>query len=53
LFDIRDDVSQGEHEHLQPRVHPQLGQDARHVVALRREAYVQSLGDLLTVEALG
>ena len=46
-------VTQSKNERLQPRVHPQLGQDARHVVALRRDAYVQFFGDLPAVEAFG
>jgi hypothetical protein len=46
-------VSQGEHERLQPRVHPEFGQDAGHMVAFCWNAYVEPLGDLLAVEAIG
>src|SRR5918997_1053448 len=46
-------VTQGEYERLEPGVYPELGEDARDVVALGRNAYTQPLGYLGAVEALG
>src|SRR3712207_6115558 len=46
-------VAEGEHQCLQLRMHPQLGQDARHVIALGSDAYVEALGDPGAVEAPG
>src|SRR5215212_5492344 len=46
-------VAHGENQRLQPRVRPELCEDARHVVALRPEAYIESLGDSVAVQTLG
>ncbi len=50
---INDTVAQGEYECLQPGMHPQLGHDASHMVTLGRKAYVELVGDLLSIEAVG
>ena len=46
-------MAHGEDEGLQLGMHPKLCQDARYVVALGADAYVEPLGASLAVEALG
>lgn len=53
LPDLYHPVAQGEHQRLELRMHPELCQDARFVVALGAKAYVEFLGDPLTVKPLG
>ena len=51
--DLHHAVAGCEYQRLQARVDAQLGEDARHVVALGLGADVKPTGDLLGVEALG
>src|SRR5215210_5281383 len=51
--DLHYAVAGREHQRLQTRVDAQLGEDARHVVALSLGADVKPTGDLLGIEALG
>src|SRR5918999_698798 len=50
---IDETVAHGEQESLEPRVHPELAEDAHDVVAHRTAADVQASGDLLVAQALG
>ncbi len=51
--DLYHAVAGREYQRLQARVDAQLGEDARHVVALGLGADVKPTGDLLGIEALG
>src|SRR4051812_34581406 len=46
-------VAQAEDDGLEPGMHAELGEDARHVVALGAHADVEPAGDLAAAEALG
>lgn len=50
---LDDALAHGEHERLEPRIHPELAEDAHEVVAHRADTDVELLGDLLVAQAVG
>src|SRR5215207_7367361 len=53
LRDLYLTVAQGEHQCLKLGMYPELGDDDRHMVALRPDAHIEPSGDLPDVQAFG